>query len=226
MYSATLRPSGTLTINAGAALNVSGTLGDSMVIGRDGGSGTLTQNGGTFDFSLTNGFLFVGASANPTTVAAYNMNGGDAEHARPDFIRRLRRQRRRRSRHAQCRNGSRRFPTSPIYCCPGERRRSRQSVGRVGERDRPSADRLLDVQPDNGAVGTYNLDGGTLQTPAIVKTITAAGGSILNLNGGTLRSGGTGTLISGIDHAYIKNGGAIFDTQNFTSTVSQALNKA
>ncbi len=47
-----------------------------MVIGRDGGSGTLTQNGGTLDYNPSNGFLFIGASNDAATTAVYNMNGG------------------------------------------------------------------------------------------------------------------------------------------------------
>ena len=41
---------GTLVIQPGATFSVQGTFNDAMVIGRDGGSGTVIQNGGTFTF--------------------------------------------------------------------------------------------------------------------------------------------------------------------------------
>jgi len=48
-----------------------------LSIGRDGGSGTVIQNGGTFTFNPNNnGFLFVGATSEAGTTAAYYMNGG------------------------------------------------------------------------------------------------------------------------------------------------------
>jgi len=69
----------TLIIENGANLSVSGGFQDAAVLGRDGGSGTIIQNGGTFSFNINDGsheFLFIGASGNPNTRSAYNMNGG------------------------------------------------------------------------------------------------------------------------------------------------------
>lgn len=66
--------SGTLTINTGATVTVTGTLNDNVVIGRDGGSGTVIQNGGLFQ--LGGRILYVGASNNQNTRSFYNMNGG------------------------------------------------------------------------------------------------------------------------------------------------------
>ena len=68
--------SGTMTINSGATLNVTGNLGDNFVVGRDSGSGVVNQNGGLFNYNPTNGDFFVGASNNAATSATYNMNGG------------------------------------------------------------------------------------------------------------------------------------------------------
>jgi autotransporter-associated beta strand protein len=68
-----------LIIENGANLSVSGAFGDALVIGRDGGVGTVIQNGGTFSFNINDGsheFIFVGASGNPNTRAEYDMNGG------------------------------------------------------------------------------------------------------------------------------------------------------
>lgn len=69
----------TLVIQPGATLSLNGGFQDAAVLGRDGGVATVIQNGGTFNFNITDGsheFLFVGASGNPNTVATYDMNGG------------------------------------------------------------------------------------------------------------------------------------------------------
>jgi len=70
-------PNATLIIQPGAVFTVTGDFNDAAVIGRDGGSGTVIQNGGTFTFNPNNnGFLFVGATSEAGTTAAYYMNGG------------------------------------------------------------------------------------------------------------------------------------------------------
>ena len=67
----------TLTIQSGATLSILGNYADAMVIGRDSGSGTVNQNGGTFSFNPANqSYLFIGASGSSATRSAYNMNGG------------------------------------------------------------------------------------------------------------------------------------------------------
>ena len=43
--------SGTLIVQPGATFSVAGTFDDSFVIGRDGGSGTVIQNGGNFIYN-------------------------------------------------------------------------------------------------------------------------------------------------------------------------------
>lgn len=68
---------GTLVIPAGATFTIGGGLADAYVLGRDGGRGTLIQNGGTFIYNPTNQTsLFIGAANNPTTRGEYDMNGG------------------------------------------------------------------------------------------------------------------------------------------------------
>ena len=67
---------GTLVIQPGAALNVTGTFSDNFVIGRDGGDGTLIQNGGTFSYNNNQTYLYVGAANNANTRSVYNLNGG------------------------------------------------------------------------------------------------------------------------------------------------------
>lgn len=71
---------GNLVIENGAALTVAGSFDDALVIGRDGGSGAIIQNGGTFTFSPANqSYLFVGATSKSGTRAEYDMNGGVLE---------------------------------------------------------------------------------------------------------------------------------------------------
>ncbi|HEY4417341.1 MAG TPA: autotransporter-associated beta strand repeat-containing protein [Verrucomicrobiae bacterium] len=67
---------GTLVIQPGAALTVSGTFGDALVIGRNGGSGKIVQNGGIFTYNCNQQYLFVGATSQSGTQAEYDMNGG------------------------------------------------------------------------------------------------------------------------------------------------------
>jgi autotransporter-associated beta strand protein len=68
--------SGTLIIQPGAVLSVTGNFNDSFVIGRDSGSGTVIQNGGIFTFNCNQQYLWVGATSEAGTTAAYDMNGG------------------------------------------------------------------------------------------------------------------------------------------------------
>ena len=68
--------SGTLTLNTGANIYVTGAFGDSFVIGRDSGNGTVIQNDGLFDFNVATRSFIIGASSSAATTAIYNMNGG------------------------------------------------------------------------------------------------------------------------------------------------------
>jgi autotransporter-associated beta strand protein len=71
---------GTLVIQSGASLTMSGNFDDAFVIGRDGGSGRVIQNGGTFNYSNPNHTdIFIGATSHPGTQAEYDMNGGILE---------------------------------------------------------------------------------------------------------------------------------------------------
>lgn len=68
---------GTLVIPNGGTFNINGTFADAFVVGRDGGKGTIVQNGGVFNFNPGNQtYLFIGAANNPATRAEYQMNGG------------------------------------------------------------------------------------------------------------------------------------------------------
>jgi len=68
---------GTLIIQPGAVLTVTGSFGDTFVIGRDSGGGTVIQNGGTFTFNPANNkVMLLCATGDTRTRAAYDMNGG------------------------------------------------------------------------------------------------------------------------------------------------------
>jgi autotransporter-associated beta strand protein len=67
---------GSLTIQPGAQMNISGSLAtDNLVLGRDGGTGTVTQNGGNFDYnpSLAKDFL---VSAGTGGLGIFSLNAG------------------------------------------------------------------------------------------------------------------------------------------------------
>ncbi len=67
----------TLDIQPGAVLNITGSYGDTFVIGRDGGSGTVNQNGGTLTYNPNGGgTIWLVASGSSASRSAYNMNGG------------------------------------------------------------------------------------------------------------------------------------------------------
>ncbi|WP_193212591.1 beta strand repeat-containing protein [Luteolibacter marinus] len=67
-----------VTIEPGAVINITGDYADALVLGRDGGSGTITQNGGTVTYNPSNrDSAYLGASGNVAgTTASYNMAGG------------------------------------------------------------------------------------------------------------------------------------------------------
>jgi autotransporter-associated beta strand protein len=70
-----------LTIQPGGSLNMTGVFNDALVFGRDGGSASVIQNGGTVTYNPSNrDSAYIGASEhNNSTVASYTMNGGTLE---------------------------------------------------------------------------------------------------------------------------------------------------
>ena len=70
--------------------------------------------------------------------------------------------------------------------------------------------------------GTVNLDGGTLTVPYVRKGGSAA---VVNLNGGVLRAGpgARNDFLSGLDSVTVLAGGAKFDTNGTSVTISQSL---
>jgi autotransporter-associated beta strand protein len=77
IYIGDIGTTGTLVLQPGANLSVSGGFADACVLGRDSGSGYVIQNGGTFTYNPTGPtYMFVGASSSAATRAEYHMNGG------------------------------------------------------------------------------------------------------------------------------------------------------
>ena len=64
---------GTLVIQPGAVLDIIGSFADDFVIGRDGGSGTVIQNGGTFTFNPDNQAEYVGLARQAIAPRGRNM---------------------------------------------------------------------------------------------------------------------------------------------------------
>ena len=74
---------------------------------------------------------------------------------------------------------------------------------------------------NSGAVGTVNLNGGTITTSSISR---GTGAATFNFNGGTLRARTSGSsFMQNLTNAYVQTGGAVVDTQSFNITIAQRL---
>src|SRR5665213_1160386 len=77
-----------------------------------------------------------------------------------------------------------------------------------------------------GGSGTYNLNGGTLRTEKVTSSQTT-GTRLFYFNGGTLQAGngnlGSTPFMNNISDAYVRNGGAVIDSQGYSIIISQAL---
>ena len=80
---------------------------------------------------------------------------------------------------------------------------------------------VLNLGYQSAGVGTYNLNGGTLQTPAV----NGFGGmGTLNFNGGTLQATASySVFVSALTAANVQVGGAIIDTNGYNPTIPQTL---
>lgn len=80
----------------------------------------------------------------------------------------------------------------------------------------------LRVSNGGGAIGTVNLDGGTL---AAVQVLDGGGNSTFNFNGGTLvaGAGANSAFMAGLDNAIVKSGGANIDSNGQNISIGQAL---
>lgn len=73
----------------------------------------------------------------------------------------------------------------------------------------------------NGGTALFNLNGGTLSVPQIVRW---NGSAYLNFNGGTLRaSADQSAFLGGLTEAVVYSGNAVIDTAGFNVSVAQAL---
>ena len=80
----------------------------------------------------------------------------------------------------------------------------------------------VNIQRFSGAIGTYNLDGGTLRTAHVVSSIGA--NATLNFNGGVLIPTADSTaFVTNLSQINVRNGGAIVDTTNFNVTIIPVL---
>lgn len=77
-----------------------------------------------------------------------------------------------------------------------------------------------------GVSGAYNLNGGTLRTEKVTSS-QATGTREFYFNGGTLQAGsgnlGATPFMNSLSHAYVRNGGAVIDSQGYSILISQAL---
>jgi fibronectin-binding autotransporter adhesin len=83
----------------------------------------------------------------------------------------------------------------------------------------------------NTIPGYLNLDAGTLKLVTSSGASGAYGGSTstvegINLDGGTLQAGSSSTLLNSVPNVFVYRGGAIIDTQGFTSTITSSLQAA
>ncbi len=79
----------------------------------------------------------------------------------------------------------------------------------------------LTLGGSSAGTATVNLNGGTLSASSIR---TSGGSSTMNFNGGTLRARfSSTTFMTGLTRANVRNGGAVIDTNNTSTTIGQAL---
>ena len=75
-----------------------------------------------------------------------------------------------------------------------------------------------------GSSGTYNFDGGVLETAQIRGD--GVGMNVFNFNGGTLRAlsdVSPASFITNLTHAYVKAGGAIINDNGYAAAINQVL---
>lgn len=203
---------GTLNL-AGGTLNVTG----EIQIGRS-GTGIATQSGGTLS---STGYFVVAREQG--SVSSYTMTGGTVNAATGFGVTVIGSSRGTTGTLAV--GGSGVF-TSNAGMTLGE---GWQQVGAASGTLDLSGSGLVTVGGpgvqlglDAAAVGTVNLDGGTLQATRIYK---GAGTGTLNLNGGVLKAGATNTndFLTGLTAANVEAGGALIDSNGFDIAIGQSL---
>ena len=79
------------------------------------------------------------------------------------------------------------------------------------------------IGSSTGSIGIYNFDGGVLEVPRIRRL---SGVGYFNWNGGTLRPSSAvnaSSFFTSLTAAYVKDAGAIFDTDGYNITIGQPL---
>jgi autotransporter-associated beta strand protein len=95
------------------------------------------------------------------------------------------------------------------------------TVAVLHKNDNYTHENYLQITGNGSANGTVNLNGGLLLTPLVTS---AGGNAAINFNGGTMRSNAsTNDWIQGYIRLYVQEGGAIFDTANFSVTINPGL---
>jgi autotransporter-associated beta strand protein len=97
-----------------------------------------------------------------------------------------------------------------------------QTGGRIT--DRSTAGTGFGWEVGYGSSGTYNFDGGVLETAQVWGD--GRGDNVLNFNGGTLRALSDAyptNFVTTLTHAYVKAGGAIIDDGGYNLAIDQAL---
>ncbi|MEO5917650.1 MAG: autotransporter-associated beta strand repeat-containing protein [Luteolibacter sp.] len=81
---------------------------------------------------------------------------------------------------------------------------------------------LLSIAKLSTAVGTVNLNGGTLNAKRVVEEA-GGGSSTLNMNGGVLKATADSAAFIAVDTANVQAGGAVIDSNGFTLATAQPL---
>ncbi|MGA2246924.1 MAG: autotransporter-associated beta strand repeat-containing protein [Verrucomicrobiota bacterium] len=185
---------GTLIIQNEATLTINGNFADSFVIGRDSGSGTLIQNGGTLTFNPGNApqNFFIGATSEVGTRSEFDMNGGLLDLNGNNFDVAL---------------GDRGVLSTGV-------------VNQVSGAIANAGSLQLGALTATG-YGVYNLSGGSIYIGAGGIT-TVSGNYAINLGGGTV--GATASWASALNVNLTNlNGSVTFDTAGNTITLSGVL---
>lgn len=84
---------------------------------------------------------------------------------------------------------------------------------------------ILDISHADSAIGTFNLNGGSL-TATVIRKNSPSGIATLNMNGGTLRAGGDSVnFMHDLDTADLQAGGVIIDSQSYDITIAQPFSE-
>ncbi len=201
--------------SSGAYTLTGGTFAASNLYVSFSGNGTFTQSGGTITIpsSVGTGNLYVGFIGNGT----FTQSGGTNTISNTLYL----------AAQSGAANGTYTLSGTGVL------RATSEHVGEQGtgiftqSGGTHTVSSMFEVGQDNGS-GTFNLDGGTLEVPAISIGVSARV-SRFNFNGGTVRARASNANFYPLappnvtTAATVKTGGAIFDTNGFDIGVAQPL---